>query len=341
MPIRSVRSLTSATLVLAVSLAAPARAADTEPGVWWEHTIEMRMQGMSMPATTQKICVSKKGMEEPPGASKDDRCKVTDLKRSAQKMSWKMECSEPPMTGEGEITQGKDSYAGSMAMHSAQGDMTMKMKGKLVGGDCDAAATRKKAEAIQKQAQENQAQADQAMAQGCDNAVEKVQFRLFSGPIGMCKKPEQIAKVCARMATRPGWAAYQENARDPEQGRIAKELCKKDPEQIRAKLCKQAATEAKGDDTPRDTLDFLAGNCPDETRVLAKKVCAGRKFTGMPENVRPICVQYAREELSGGKGKVQESSASEDQEQEQQQEEQPKDTKEKIKKGLLKGLFGN
>ena len=210
------RLVASALIALALSLA-PARAEDTEPGVWWEQTVEMGMQGMSMPATTQKVCVSKKGMSEPPGASKDERCKVTDVKTAGAKMTWKMVCSEPErMTGEGEITRGKDSYTGSMAMHSAQGDMTMKMKGKLVGGDCDAGATRKQVAAIQRQQKEQQERSELMTAETCEQSLQEMQLRMFSGPMAPCQKPEQVTKVCARMLTREGYVAYREAAGDPE-----------------------------------------------------------------------------------------------------------------------------
>lgn len=341
MTIGNARLAMSGILTLALSLALPARGQDTEPGVWWEQTVEMSAQGMSMPATTQKVCVSKKGMSEPPGASKDEHCKVTDVKNVGPKMTWKMECGAPErMTGEGEITQGKNSYTGSMAMHSARGDMSMKMSGKLVGGDCDAGATRKQVAAIQKMQKEQQQQADQGMAQMCDKAVEDVQLQLFSGPLAMCKKPDQVARACARLDTREGFLAYQKQAEDPQVPRIAKELCKKDMDAVRARYCTQAAGEAQGESTPRATLDFLAAYCPDESRTVARKLCAGRSFTGMPAKLRGMCVQYAREELSkGNKGEPAPAEDSGD----STADEKPKSTKDQAKdqaKKVLKGLFG-
>jgi len=346
----TVRLVASGILTLALCVAAPAPAADTEPGVWWEHTAEMSMPGMSMPATTQKVCAPKNGMTEPPGA--DERCKMTDVKHVGAKMTWKVECTGPRMTGEGELTQGKDSYNGSMTMHSAQGDMTMKMRGKLLGGDCDAGATRKQVAAIKQQQEDQTKQIEEMQAQGCDQAIEEVELRLFTGPAAPCKKPDQVARVCARMSTRQGYLAFQEKASDPQMKRIAGELCKSDPEALRAKLCTQAAAEVQdgsttaaaprkkaksGSATSQDPLDFMAANCPDETRLYAKKICAGRSFTGMPENIRPICVQYAREELSKGGGKdkpAPDESASGD------QPKNPKDQAQDQAKKLLKGLFG-
>jgi hypothetical protein len=300
MNVRIDRRLRLGTLALAALCAGGARAADTEPGVWWEHTIEAEMKGMSVPATTQKVCVPKGGVREPPGAGNDDRCKVTDVKNAGAKMTWKVVCSGPdPMTGEGEMVRGKDRYDGKMSMHSKQGDMSMKMSGKLVGGECDAGAVKKQVAAVQAQQAQQQKQADQTMAQVCDKAAEEVQLRAFAGSTALCKKPEQAAAVCARLGTRQGYTAYRKQAQqDPEVSRLAKDLCKKDPETARAALCAQAAKDARGDRTPDDLLQFLGQSCPDEARALAKKECAGRSFTGMPDGFRQICVQYAREELA-------------------------------------------
>ncbi len=141
MSIRNALRLCLGALALAFFPSSP-RAADTEPGVWWEHTIQAEMGGMSMPPTTQKTCVPKSGAEQPPGME-DENCKVTDVKKSGDKMTWKMKCGGPePMTGEGEIVQTKDRLSGKMVMHSKQGDMTMKVSGKLLGGDCHAGAVK-------------------------------------------------------------------------------------------------------------------------------------------------------------------------------------------------------
>jgi hypothetical protein len=330
------RLLACGTIALALLLAAPARGGDTEPGVWWEQTMQMEMPGMPMklPAMKQKVCVSKNGMAEPPD-NKDQNCKVTDLKHDGPKMTWKTECKDGG-SGEGEIIQGKDRYDGTLTQHSKQGDMTAKISARLVGGDCDAAAVKKQVAAIQKQQEKQKKQMDENVAKGCDEAIESVELRLFAGPAAFCKKPEQVAQVCARISTRGGYAAYQDKASDPQMPKLVNELCKKDPETVRAKLCKQAAAEAKGESTSRDTLEFLAGNCPDETRALAKKVCAGRSFTGMPDKIRSICVEYAREELSKGKAQpASDETVSEDP--------PPKAPKEKAAdkaKNVLKGLFG-
>lgn len=336
----SIRNVLRLLCTLALALAsASARAADTEPGLWWEHTVQAEMSGMSMPATTQKTCVPKAGMNEPPNPGNDDRCKVTDVKKSGKKMTWRMECSGPePMTGEGEIIQGKDSFTGKMTAHMKQGDMTMKMSGKLLGGDCDARAREKQVAAIQKQQAAQQQQADQTMAQICQNAVDGMQLRVFAPPLTLCKDQTQAAKACARMGTRDGFVTYRNAAsQDPELAGVAKKLCKKDPESYRSKLCAQTAKETRGDQTPDDVLAFLGESCPDEARALARKECAGRSFTGISGPFRNICVEYAREEL-GSSGKVQHASGNADEARQEEEAPAKSGVKEKAK-GVLRGLF--
>ncbi len=333
MSIRSVVRLAACVLPAAV-LSTAARAADTEPGVWWEHSIQAEMGGMTMPPTTTKSCVPKAGIEEPPGAAADERCKVTEVKRSGNKMSWKMVCPEDGMSGTGEIVHTKTSFDGKMSMHTPQGDMTMKMKGKLVGGDCDAGATRKQLAAIQEQQAEQQAQSEKTLAATCRQGADELQFRLFAPPLSLCKDKAAASRACARLGTRDGYLAYRKAARsDPELPAMAKQVCKKDPDAYRAKLCAQVAKEARGLETADEVLEFLGESCPDEARALAKQECAGRKFTGIPPGFRRICVEYARQDLEGGDAQDAASG-----ERAPQQDPARKAVKEKAK-GVLRGLF--
>jgi hypothetical protein len=322
-----------------------ARAGDTEPGTYWEQTVEMQMGGMKMPAQSQKVCMPKKGIDQPPspGGKEDKSCEMYDVQRDGPKMTWKIKCTgKNAMTGEGEMVTGKDGYTGQMAMHMDQGDMTMKLRGKLVGGDCDAAAIKKQVAAIQKQAKQQQEDGDRQMDEMCEKAADEMSLRMFSGPVVTCKKPEQVGKLCAKMTTRAGYSAYHRQARqDPEAARIAKQVCKKDPDDALPKLCTQAAKETSGDTTPDEVLAFLGDNCPEEARAVAKKACAGRKFTGLPDGMRRVCVKYAKNEL--GKGKTQ--AASDEDTGEDGGDEAPppkKDSKDKAMdagKKLLKGLW--
>ncbi len=335
MSIRSVVRVAVCVLPAAV-LSTAAGAADTEPGVWWEHTIQAEMGGMSMPPTTTKSCAPKGGLQEPPGAAEDERCQVTDVKRSGNKMSWKMACPDDGVSGTGEIVHTKTTFDGKMSMHTPQGAMTMKMKGKLVGGDCDASAMKKQVAAIQKQQAEHQEQADKSLAAMCQQGADGMQFRLFAPPLTLCKDKAAASRACARLATREGYLAYRKAAdSDPELPAMAKQVCKKDPDASRARLCAQVAREARGLETPDDVLEFLGDSCPDEARALAKQECAGRKFTGIPPGFRTFCVEYARQDLGGGDAKGQDAAAGESAPPEDPAR---KAVKEKAK-GVLRGLF--
>lgn len=116
----------------------PAAAAD-QPGDLWEVTSKMSMEGMPMelPATKLKVC-SAKVWTEPPGMDQRQKCTTSDFTTTEVGVTWKMTCEGPPaMTGEGEITrQGADAYTGAIKFASADGNMTIKLNGRRVGG-CD------------------------------------------------------------------------------------------------------------------------------------------------------------------------------------------------------------
>jgi hypothetical protein len=129
-------------LLALVSSAAP-RAADTppEPGVWWEQTVEMQSAGFQLPPQTMKVCLPRKQeWTRPPQQEQGpQKCKMTDVNRSGNRMTWKMAC-EGGTSGEGEMTWTDASYEGKSVMRMQGGEMRMSMKGRKVGGDCDANA---------------------------------------------------------------------------------------------------------------------------------------------------------------------------------------------------------
>ena len=73
----------------------------------WEQTVEMQMQGFSMPAQTTKVCVPKKGLKEPPGAGRDEKCKVTNVRNDGKTMTWSMVCDgDEKMSARGRSSRG-------------------------------------------------------------------------------------------------------------------------------------------------------------------------------------------------------------------------------------------
>ena len=119
-------------LVPAVSLAAEAM----RDGLW-QVTTQMEMPGMpmKMPPTVMKHCYTKSDVSDQKKIiSRDKNCTVSDLKTSANKVSWKMKCSgENAATMTGETVFGSDSYTSVMKMKSQGQNMTMKIKGKRLG----------------------------------------------------------------------------------------------------------------------------------------------------------------------------------------------------------------
>jgi hypothetical protein len=287
-------------VVLAFTLASAPRAAAapaSEPGVQWEQTTEMQMAGFSMPPQTSRVCVPKKGISEPPGADrKNENCKVTRMSNDGHKMSWAMECSgEEKMTGEGEIVHSGDSYEGKMVMHSGRGDMTMKLRGKKVGGECDAGEVKRTVAAVQGAAAAQTANA-------CRNAVQSVQLSLFTGPGAMCKDPADRKALCDRAATREGVRML---SLQPASSKEIPALCGKDLATLLADACRRAGTEeaaAVSCDARGDTLGFIGQSCPAETRTIAQRECAGRTYTDLQGGCfRSFCTSYAADLLDKGK----------------------------------------
>jgi hypothetical protein len=290
---------------LAVLLAWPclALAADpkgaTEPGVQWEQTVEMQMAGFSMPAQTSKVCVPKKGLTEPPGSGrKDDKCKVTNVRNDGKTMRWSMTCQgDEPMTGEGEIVQGPDGYDGKMTMRGAQGEMLMKMKGRKLGGECDAGEVKRQVAAIQ-------AQGAAQVAEACREGAAAASISLFAGPAAICKAPADRAAFCKQAATRDGVLGLSQYPAS-----VTKDLsslCGKDLDAMKADACADAGrqeAERRCTDGSGSLLSFIGGNCPAQVKVVAQRECAGRTYTDLTTCYRSFCTSYAADLLDKGKKK--------------------------------------
>ena len=116
---------------------APARA-DDPPGILWDMTSQMSMEGMpfSPPPTKLKVCTAKVWTKPPPGG--DQTCVNSDMQRVGNKVTWTMQCSgDRPMTGTGEITfEGEDSYTGAITATAEGMNMTINLSG-TKAGTCD------------------------------------------------------------------------------------------------------------------------------------------------------------------------------------------------------------
>lgn len=117
-------------------LPTPSAAAGTmKPGLW-EITTSMEMPGMPFqpPAQTMRHCYTEQEVKEGP-VPKDNNCRITELKATGSKTSWKMECrGELAGKGEGEIVyQGDSAYEGKSRLQAQGMTMTSKYKAKRIG----------------------------------------------------------------------------------------------------------------------------------------------------------------------------------------------------------------
>jgi hypothetical protein len=123
------------TALLLASLASPASSEAPATGESWEITSQMVMEGMpmQMPKQTQRVC-QERNWTEPPGAKRDESCRITDLRTSGNTTTWNMTCTgRDAMSGRGEITRTPNSYSGAITMSSEYGGMKIQLSGKLLG----------------------------------------------------------------------------------------------------------------------------------------------------------------------------------------------------------------
>ncbi len=296
--IRAVPRL-AALLLATVAVPSPSRAAPpaAEAGVKWEQTVEMQMAGFSMPARTSTVCVPSSGLAEPPSAGPEDgKCKVTDVRNDGRTMRWSMTCDgDEKMSGEGEIVQGKDGYDGKMTVRGSHGEMLMKMRGRRLGGACDAGEVKRTVAALQ-------AQGEARTAQACREAAQAVSLPMFGGAAAPCKDPADRKLLCERAATREGVKAL--SVQPATVTRDLGALCGKDLATLQAGACAAAGREESGaarGGAADDLLAFIGSDCPSETRAIAQRECAGRTYTDLSTRYRSFCTAYAGDLLDKGK----------------------------------------
>jgi hypothetical protein len=125
-----------------LSLPALARAGEPAPmqeGLW-EISMKMEIPGLpfQLPAQTATHCYTKKELDEDSGVPKQSEdCKVTEFKRTANKITWKTVCTgKHAGNGSGEIVfDGATAYEGSMKLENRGQVTTTRYQGKRLG-DC-------------------------------------------------------------------------------------------------------------------------------------------------------------------------------------------------------------
>ncbi|MEP7298838.1 MAG: DUF3617 domain-containing protein [Burkholderiales bacterium] len=92
--------------------------------------------------TSVQVCITKEQAAKPPEARMSSgHCTQKDMQRSGNTMKFKFECTQPPSTGEGEMTFISDkAYSGKTLVTSQREGksqlMTMEMQGKWLASDC-------------------------------------------------------------------------------------------------------------------------------------------------------------------------------------------------------------
>ncbi len=131
----------TALALLVISLPALAYAEDASPmqeGLW-EISMKIEIPGLpfQMPPQTVQHCYTKKDLQESAGVPKQEGdCKVTDLKRTGNKVTWKTACKGKDGSGTGEMTfKGATASEGMVKMDAGGKATTTRYEGKRLG-DC-------------------------------------------------------------------------------------------------------------------------------------------------------------------------------------------------------------
>ena len=117
---------------------APVRAEDPPPGILWDTSSQMVMEGMpfQMPPNKLKLCLAREWHQPPPGG--DSSCVNSNFVRTANRATWDMTCTgDHPMTGTGEMTfDAQGNYSGAIHATSDGMTITINLSGTKVG-TCD------------------------------------------------------------------------------------------------------------------------------------------------------------------------------------------------------------
>jgi hypothetical protein len=266
------------------------------PGEFWEitSTIEMRGMPMAMPAQTMKVCMPKDRNLDFQKMNQDKDCKVTNVKRSANKASYDITCNHDGeiMKGTAEFTLHGDTQEGSTRFTGKSNghdmNMTQKSKGKLVGGNCDTEVEVKKAN---DKMNANKAYADKMMQDSKSNTAalcakgEKDYGWVtvpdyFFGERPTC--PGKTAHLCEslRKDISKDVKVYAKVAySEQQQGKqisVAKE-CKIDMAAANKSVCKTPVNEGN--------YESFSKYCPREAKafreIQRRKNCEGRSYTGV------------------------------------------------------------
>jgi len=266
--------------------------AQAAAGETWEITTKSEMAGMpyAMPETTMTVCQPKRGEPDPKQMMEQDgNCKVTDVKHSGSKTTWKIRCDGDgqKMSGSGEITHSKNSYQGTSRMSgTADGekvDMKVSYRGKRIGKSCDTSdpviVGGKGMEDMNDMMGMAKAQMAAGMAEQCEvgrHDAKSLMTSTFFGPHAMCAKNQKFAcKVIAKdVGKKPDVYLALVKHDDTSDVSIAK-ACKIDMKATTKAICKKV-----NDNNYEDFEDA----CPAEYAKFSAMAASGRSYTSSPRS---------------------------------------------------------
>ncbi len=271
---------------LAVSLGATA----AQNGELWEVSSQMNIPGMPAGMGAQKVTVCKGPKDEVARDPQASKCKVTDVKKSANRVTVSMSCPEGDATMDYRYNAAHTEYEGTMHMVQRGREMTMNMTGRKLGS-CDAnnpQDTRAKANAQAAQIQTTLASESKASARRCEQALQNMDAFGIEGVQGCNPSSEQYKAMmqnplfkdevatccritndfCKRYQTRSGFLQVKDK-------QLAATKCAVSYAKVKAPFCAESAKAESLD------LNFVGAYCPEETKALVQSQCAGRDYTAV------------------------------------------------------------
>ena len=172
-------------------------------GELWETSTQMNIPGMPAGMGARKVqACTEKGDVKKAAQKGNEKCKVTDLKESGNKITMTMQCPEGNAVMEWNYNAAHTEYTGTMKMKTKDGDMTMNMAGKKLGScDLQAAQTardqrdaemkKRGAEiqasmaALNKEMEVNRQKGFAMLKEGCETAVPKMDYHSIA--LALCE----------------------------------------------------------------------------------------------------------------------------------------------------------
>lgn len=278
-------------------------------GETWEITTKSEMAGMpyAMPETTMTVCQPKSGEPDPKQMmERDGNCKVTDVKHSGSKTTWKIRCDGDgqKMSGSGEITRSKSSYQGTSRMSgTADGekfDMTASYRGKRIGTSCDTSdpvvVGGKGMEDMNDMMGMAKAQMAAGMAEQCEVGryeAKELMTSTFFGPHAMCAKNQKYAcKVISKdVSKKPDVYLALVKHDDTSDASIA-QACKIDMKTATKAICKKV---------DNNNYEDFEDTCPAEYTKFSTMAASGRSYTSSSRSTSVITDNPVGNAIDGAK----------------------------------------